>query len=267
MIKNILFGLLILTITIIAAGCSVDTYQPAQAAGIEQANAAPAQGPAPAGNGNGSTSQGNNGLGLQALPAAGELSEAEAAGLLFMFEEEKLAHDVYVKLYEQWGTAIFQNIANSESTHMQAVQNLLERYGLPIPDASQVGVFSDPDLQALYTELVDRGSQSLAEALKVGGAIEEIDILDLQERLAQTNNADIHRVYNSLLRGSANHLGAFANTLLNQTGETYQPQYMSTEAYQAIVSRTGQGGPGNTTGRGQGGRGGQGSRGGQSGNP
>lgn len=261
MIKKILFGLLILALPIIAAGCSVDAYQPAQAAGREQANPAPAQGLAPAGNGNDSTYQ-RNGQGLQMLPAAGELSEEEAAGLLFMFEEEKLAHDVYLKLYEQWGAAIFQNIASSESTHMQAIQNMLERYDLVIPDASQVGVFTNTDLQALYTELVKRGSQSLAEALKVGGAIEEIDILDLQERLAQIDNADIQRVYNSLLRGSANHLNAFANALFNQTGETYQPQYMSPEAYQAIVSGIGQGGFGNTAGRGQGSRGGQGNRGG-----
>ena len=38
-----------------------------------------------------------------------------------------------------------------------------------------------------------RGSQSLAEALKVGAAIEEIDILDLEKSLAQDDNADIHR--------------------------------------------------------------------------
>jgi hypothetical protein len=43
--------------------------------------------------------------------ATTDLSEAEAEGLSFMREEEKLARDVYLMLYEQWGIRIFQNIA------------------------------------------------------------------------------------------------------------------------------------------------------------
>jgi hypothetical protein len=189
------------------------------------------------------------GQGLGLLPAAGQLSQVEADGLLFMYEEEKLAHDVYFTLYNQWNSPVFQNIASSELTHMQAIQTLLVRYALQVPASSQVGVFANPELQALYTQLVSRGGQSLNEALKVGGAIEELDILDLQERLQQTDNADIQRVYTSLLNGSSNHLRAFAAALVNQTGETYIPQYLTESEYQTILNGASQGGPG---GRGQG---------------
>jgi hypothetical protein len=44
----------------------------------------------------------------------GTLSPEEAAGLAYMREEEKLAHDVYLALYEQWGSTIFRSIASSE---------------------------------------------------------------------------------------------------------------------------------------------------------
>lgn len=190
------------------------------------------------------------------LPAAssGDLSAEEAEALLFMREEEKLAHDVYLALYEQWGLQTFQNIASSEQAHTDSVKNLLERYGLDDPAAAQAGVFTNPELQALYTELVARGSQSLAEAIKVGGAIEEIDILDLQERLTQTDNADIQQVFNNLLKGSTNHLQAFASVLQAQTGETYQPQYLSAEVYQTLLGGM-TGGQGRRGGNGQGGRG------------
>jgi hypothetical protein len=178
--------------------------------------------------------------------ASGELSADETAALLYMREEEKLAHDVYVTFYAQWGLPIFQNISQSEQTHTDAVKILLDRYGLSDPASAAVGVFTNPDLQALYNDLVARGSQSLAEALKAGAAIEEIDILDLQVRLTQTDNADIQQVFNSLLNGSYNHLRAFVSTLNTQTGETYQPQYLSNEAYQAIISASmGRGGSGN----------------------
>jgi hypothetical protein len=195
------------------------------------------------------------GAGEQAyLPPAtpGDLSADESAALLYMREEEKLAHDVYVTLYAQYGLPVFQNISQSEQTHTDAVKTLIERYALSDPAASQVGVFTNPDLQALYNDLTARGSQSLAEALKVGGAIEEIDILDLQKRLAQTDNADIQQVFNNLLAGSSNHLRAFSSTFTTQTGETYQPQYLSAEAYQSILnSSTGNGRNGG--GKGQGG--------------
>ncbi|WP_372816136.1 DUF2202 domain-containing protein [Pyrococcus kukulkanii] len=60
---------------------------------------------------------------INSLPA-GELTQEERDGLLYMVEEEKLAHDVYTKLDEKWGLEIFKNIANSESTHVNAVRLL-----------------------------------------------------------------------------------------------------------------------------------------------
>jgi hypothetical protein len=186
------------------------------------------------GGGNGGGSGAGEGANLP-MVTPGDLSEDESAALLYMREEEKLAHDVYVTLYEQWGLRVLSNISQSEQTHSEAVKILLDRYELDDPASSQVGVFTNPELQALYHQLIARGSQSLAEAIQVGGAIEEIDILDLQERLAQTDNADIQQVFNNLLNGSYNHLRAFVSTLKTQTGETYLPQYLSAEAYQAIV--------------------------------
>ncbi len=166
----------------------------------------------------------------------GRLPDAEAEGLLYMREEEKLAHDVYLTLYEQWGLQLFQNIATSEAVHTETIRALLERYGLEDPAAENaLGVFANADLQALYDQLVAQGSSSLEEALRVGAAIEEIDILDLQARLETTTTAELRQVYATLMAGSGNHLRAFANTLETQSGVVYQPQYLDAETYQAIV--------------------------------
>lgn len=189
----------------------------------------------------------------------GILSKGEANALLYMREEEKLAHDVYVALYNQWQLPIFQNIASSEQTHTEAIKTLLEHYGLADPAYVEAGIFANQTLQDLYDQLVAQGSQSLAEALKVGAAIEEIDILDLEERIALTSRPDIAQVYTNLLKGSRNHLRSFVSTLQNQTGNTYQPQYLSQKAFQAIVGTSiERGGPG-----GQGGQGGQSGQGGR----
>jgi hypothetical protein len=204
--------------------------------------------------------RGNRGVpdSLEIMPAGtGELDQIEKEALLYMREEEKLANDVYLAMYDLWGMQIFQNISSSERSHTEAIKTLLDGYGLPDPAQDGVGVFTNPDLQALYQELVAKGGQSLADALRVGAVIEEIDILDLQESLAQTDNTDIQRVFNNLLEASSNHLRAFTSTLSNQTGETYQAQYLSQEAYQDIIASSPQGfsqGRSGGVGRGRGGR-------------
>lgn len=214
-----------------------------------------------------------------ASAATTDLTPDEIADLLFMREEEKLARDVYLTLFDQWGIPVFQNIAASEQVHMDTMLSLINAYGLTDPVGSnEIGVFNDPTLQSLYDELIATGSQSAADALLVGAAIEEIDILDLQGSLAQTHKEDIVAAYHNLLAGSENHLRAFVSSWERQTGEVYQPQHLAESEYAAIMGGTqggngqgygGNGGQGNGGNNGQGGNGGQGNGGnggGQGGN-
>lgn len=165
------------------------------------------------------------------------LSQAEVDGIIFMREEEKLARDVYLYLYQVWGSQVFSNIAKSEDAHMQAVLGLINQYQLSDPAANtEQGEFINPDLQALYDQLVAQGSIALKDAFLVGAAIEEIDILDLQDSIADTQRDDLVRVYENLLKGSYNHLQAFTKNISNQTGETYLPQYLTQEAFDSIIA-------------------------------
>jgi len=142
---------------------------------------------------------------------AGPLSQEEQEALLFLREEEKLAHDVYVTLYEKWGTRVFDNISRSELRHMDSMKSLLDNYGLADPIGSnEVGVFTDPALQTLFDTLVAQGSASEAEALKAGVAVETKDIADLEALIALTTHSDIKEVAQNLLDGSRKHLAAFS---------------------------------------------------------
>ena len=176
---------------------------------------------------------------IAALPVT-TLTTAEIDGLRWMREEEKLAHDVYVALGETWGSRVFENIASSETTHMEAIKTLLDRYGIADPAAGQpVGVFTDPELQALYHDLVARGRTSLVNAFTVGALIEDLDISDLGERA--TDTPDIALVYEDLEQGSENHLRAFVRNLDRQ-GATYTPTYISVDEFESILgSSNGQG--------------------------
>jgi hypothetical protein len=137
------------------------------------------------------------------------LSAEETAHLLYMREEEKLALDIYQALYLKWKVRIFSNIAASEQRHFDSIGTLINRYGLSDPAQPTAGVFTNPDLQELYDNLLAKGNLSLLNALQVGVAIEETDIDDLKAAIAVTDNRDVLTVYGNLLNGSLSHLSAF----------------------------------------------------------
>jgi len=166
-----------------------------------------------------------------------------AAGVVYMREEEKLARDVYEALADQWGASIFSNIAASEQTHMDSVATLLTAYGLTDPAASTGrGEFTEPAIQQLYDELIALGSQSLIDALTVGAMIEDLDIVDLQDRA--TDVPDIAAVYDNLTKGSRDHLRSFVSQLEAQ-GATYTPTHLTQAEYDAIISSATERGNGN----------------------
>ena len=163
------------------------------------------------------------------------LTELEVNNLTFMREEEKLAHDVYLYLYEMWGINIFNNIARAEQTHMDSVKVILDTYNIDDPVISEQGSFLVPDLQTLYDGLIEQGSASLVDALSVGVLIEEVDIQDLYQAINETSNPDIIEMYTNLLNGSYKHLNAFVSQLSSQ-GVTYEPQILTTEIFDAILN-------------------------------
>ena len=163
------------------------------------------------------------------------LTDAEIADLVFMREEEKLARDVYLTFYNMWGVQTFSSIASSEQAHTDSIKGLLDAYGIADPVVNDtIGVFVNAELQALYNDLVAAGSTSLVDALKVGAAIEEIDILDLYEAMEVTAQPNILQVYSRLLAGSENHLRSFTSALSAQ-GVDYAPQYLNADTYNAII--------------------------------
>jgi len=142
------------------------------------------------------------------------LTAADAAGLQYMSQEEKLAHDVYAVFAEQYDLRAFANIARSESRHMAAIERLMGIYSVPDPIAgAAAGSFSDPVFAQLYTSLTAQGAQSLSGALQAGVVIEQRDVADLKARIAATDRADLKAVYGNLLRASNNHLRAFQRLL------------------------------------------------------
>lgn len=232
--------ILVLLVVLSFSGCAQKEVAPTQQAPAETST--PEGTPMGKGHGNGMKQGAGMGMNISYLRdyvlsiEAGALSDQEKEDILHMREEEKLARDVYLTLYDRWNQQIFHNIAQSEQTHMDAVKLLIEKYGLEDPaEGKDIGEFTNPKFQELYDQLVSEGSKSLVDALKVGAIIEELDIADLKECLNATDKLDITIVYENLMKGSRNHLRAF-NWNLEKLGATYEPQYISKEEFEKIVN-------------------------------
>ena len=94
---------------------------------------------------------------------------------------------------------------------MDNISALLKKYNFFNPTTTRApGVFRDAELQKLYNDLIAQGSVSVAAAMQVGVAIEELDIADLKKMMVTPAPADVKLAYDLLLKGSYNHLAAFS---------------------------------------------------------
>jgi hypothetical protein len=147
------------------------------------------------------------------------LTEEQKDMLFFIYQEEKVARDVYITLgniYTNENT--FASIQLSEQRHMDSAQELCEKYGVDtsVVDEDQVGNFVLPVLQELYDTCVSEGEKSLLDALKIGELIEITDIDDL-EHASVGMPEDVVKVYDSLLEGSLSHLDAFTTAIARES--------------------------------------------------
>lgn len=162
------------------------------------------------------------------------INESERQDLLYLYQEEKMARDLYLGVLDRYDIIQFQNISVSEQTHMDAVAGLLHTYDIDILVADDRGLFTIPELQELYAVLSDRMETSLAGALATAALVEETDIADIREMKSRTSRGDILQVLERLECASGNHLGAFTTRLANE-GVSYKPDVLSLEDYKSIL--------------------------------
>jgi hypothetical protein len=89
-------------------------------------------------------------------------------------------------------------------------------------------------LVSLFDNLLTQGKLSALEALYVGAAIEEVDMLDLQQAIDNADNDYIRRMYENLLSGSRNHLRTYIKQIEEQ-GNVYEALFLSQDEIDAVM--------------------------------
>ena len=138
--------------------------------------------------------------------ASSPLSDQEKADLAYQYSEEMVARDAYNYFFSLYHVQTFQNIAQSEQQHMDAVKVLLDRYSLPTP--TNYG-----ELDSTFLTLKAEWEKWLKEALEVGLKIEMLDVKDIVDTIKTTDNDDLRIVFSNIGGASYNHMRGFLQTL------------------------------------------------------
>jgi hypothetical protein len=154
--------------------------------------------------------QGRSGQEVPDAVPGTSISDEVAAQLAYMVQEEQLARDIYQLAASLYSERVFTNISRSESTHLAAVQTLLDRYDVTDPtEGASAGQYADAGLQELYATLAVQVRTDRDTAVQAGITIEKTDIADLEEALALDMPADVSTVLANLQAASQRHLAAF----------------------------------------------------------
>ena len=173
--------------------------------------------------------------------------------LAYMYEEERLAKEVYLAIYDKQPVRQLSKIASgAEVRHIDAVKKLATRYGVATP-YQQAGRYNIASIQSLYNDLYAKGIRSRKDALEVGCMVEVVDINDLNNYIGeaeQANAQDVLQTYDFLRKGSYNHYWAFDRGLKQlgvsdgccSLGQTYcHPEYPKKERGQGHGGGQGRG--------------------------
>lgn len=168
---------------------------------------------------------------LNSLPVYA-LTETQIHSLHYMWNEEKLAKELYLALNAVYPTNSLKNIAtNAETQHVGSMEALLAKYSqtqsvidsynqahptTPITQLSEMpaGVFTLPELQTLYDTLYREGIASATASLQAGCKVEVTDVTDLDQDILDAGSAkDLVTFFEILRAGSYNHYWSFDNAL------------------------------------------------------
>ena len=195
--------------------------------------------------------------GQSLVMAADDTAKPAASGrLVALYEEEILAHDLYVAFGKKYPDVMpFKNIPRSELRHREAMAGVLKDNKIPVPEKSGNGTFASDGLADLYKKLSAQGEKSVVDALMAGALVEESDIADLRKMQKESTSATDKTVFANLETASNNHLRAFVRNV-EAKGGSYKAQVLDPADLKSILATKGQGnggpGKGKNTDKGQG---------------
>lgn len=174
---------------------------------------------------------------LRAQSLIGNQLKSKEAVIMYLVEQEKLAHDFYRSLDTMWVTDIFNRVANEEYEHVGKLSAVAAELMISVPNHFNeypMGQFIDNKLRHLYAELMISANFSLEDAYRTSANLEERKMVDLKMALKEPNFELENLTYKALLIGSEDNFKAFIRAL-NEMNSGYTPILMSPSEFEALT--------------------------------
>jgi hypothetical protein len=160
-------------------------------------------------------------------------SAGDPADLVRLYEDEILAHDLYValgKIHPE--IRPFQNIPHSEASHRETMAGVLKAEGIALPKPPEGKRFVSEGLDEIFAKWLAEGVKSEADACRVGVRLEDHDIAELRKaRMEFSQHKD---TLAALEAASNNHFRAFHRNLKSRGGE-YKAEALPAADIQKIL--------------------------------
>ncbi|MEO8513275.1 MAG: DUF2202 domain-containing protein [Ignavibacteria bacterium] len=153
---------------------------------------------------------------------------------LKLYQEEKMAYDLYGEFYERWSLSVFSKVQQREAKHVWCVERIMDNYGFKYKSNTKAGLYSDKEIQKIYDELSVNGCISDLAALEAAAFIKEKYIYELRESIRYQEDEYIVKVIFLMESAAQSHLRAFVNSI-RLSGSDYNPVFLSEDEFSHIM--------------------------------
>ena len=143
------------------------------------------------------------------------LNDEQKEMLFFIYQEEKMARDVYVTLAKTYkNETMFRVMQIAEDKHLECAKGLCDIYGVDRSsvDEDLIGELESPLLKTLYDVYIEQGKSSLRDAIEIAEFMEDTH-KDMVEHASVGMPSDVVSVYEKLKKGSLNYPDTFERVI------------------------------------------------------
>jgi hypothetical protein len=173
-------------------------------------------------------------LAISIIPAFSTEKLSSRALFQKLYEEEKMAYDIYGEFYERWSLGIFNTIQQREARHVWCVERIMDNYGYKYDPVTEPGYYRDKETQKIYDELTVKGCISDLAALEAGAYIKEKFIYQLRERIRYQEDEYVVKVIFLMESAAQDHFRAFVKSI-RKSGSEYKPVFLTEDEFSNIL--------------------------------
>jgi hypothetical protein len=153
---------------------------------------------------------------------------------LKLYQEEKMAYDLYGEFYERWSLSVFNKVQQREAKHVWCVERIMDNYGFTYKANTKAGSYPDKEIQKIYDEVTVNGCISDLAALEAAAFIKEKHIYELREWIRYQEDEYIVKVIFLMESAAQSHLRAFVNSI-RLSGSDYRPVFLNEDEFSHIM--------------------------------